>query len=313
MGLRFKVDLPGPFSYSTRIGGKRKRRTGSKRTRRSPSPPAHSQACRNGDSTSCRRCRQEAHSRRTTRGWLVAVAVLVALGLAITYWRIVLPILVTIGALAAYRPLARWFQKRAEAHAPAAHPSPASAQHSEHPTAAEPTPPHAANAGPSTSGLEHDQAVPSAGFPPLQLRHQQLPSGQWVLQLHDGTTGQLLAHSDRRLAESGIHVAELRGERNHPHGCTAGDFAPGSPVTLLRDTDNPYDHNAIAVYDATTHHQAGYVHKNKAPHLAGPLDRGEPLDAIAIHGTGPTTPCSHITILTTSPAMLTHLNRTTTQ
>lgn len=212
MGLRFTVGLPGPFSYSTRIGGRRKRRP--------PAPRRHSQTCRNGDSTNCRRCREDAEARKGMLGCLGVVAVLAALGLVVAYWRIVLPTVVIIAAIAAYRPLARWFQQRADTRAEAV------GSHRAQAAAAEPTantnlhhagaigqpPPtgeqpagrrhaRAANTsrrpthhGATVAGggyvfgpAHHDQFVP-AGFPPLRLISHRLPSGYCVLGLR-GETG----------------------------------------------------------------------------------------------------------------------------
>lgn len=113
MGLRFSIGLPGPFSYSVPLTGGRKRR------RSSPAPRRHSRACDNGNAANCRRCQEDADAGRAALGCLGVVAALFVIGLVVAYWRWVLPALVLIGAIAAYRPLARWFQARTDAQAAA--------------------------------------------------------------------------------------------------------------------------------------------------------------------------------------------------
>jgi hypothetical protein len=56
-------------------------------------------------------------------------------------------------------------------------------------------------------------------------------------------------------------------------------FAPGEPVQLIPEPTNPYDRNAIAVWDTNRRKHAGYVPAELAPTLA-PIFRGrEPYGA----------------------------------
>ena len=57
-------------------------------------------------------------------------------------------------------------------------------------------------------------------------------------------------------------------------------MAPGSPLALVRDRDNPHDPNAIAVHAGGE--QLGFVPRELAAELAPELDGGRPWSAIAL-------------------------------
>ena len=61
---------------------------------------------------------------------------------------------------------------------------------------------------------------------------------------------------------------------------------PGMPVYLIRDKNNPYDHNAIAVYIETPKflwfgglRQIGFVDRQRTIKLATRIDDGEKISA----------------------------------
>ena len=56
-------------------------------------------------------------------------------------------------------------------------------------------------------------------------------------------------------------------------------MAPGSPLELCRDPDNPHDPNAIAVHAGE---QVGWVPRELAAELAPKLDAGEPWSALVL-------------------------------
>jgi hypothetical protein len=102
-------------------------------------------------------------------------------------------------------------------------------------------------------------------------------------------------------------VSQLRGEAYHGAACEAGDFRPGRPVRLVREPDNEFDGNAVAVYDYAGLHLAAYVNKQKARMLSRLMDSGEPIEAISIRGTGSGVPCDQIAVLAASPEVLRRL------
>ncbi|MFG1997505.1 HIRAN domain-containing protein [Actinoplanes sp. NPDC048988] len=120
-------------------------------------------------------------------------------------------------------------------------------------------------------------------------------------------TGLLVGPTHRRLAHAGIYVSQLRGEAYHEQACQSGDFRPGTTVKLVREADNAYDSNAVAVYDTTGRHLAAYMNKQKARIVARLLDTGVELRAISIRGTGPSKPCAQIAILAAEPNVLARL------
>ncbi|WP_179855078.1 HIRAN domain-containing protein [Paractinoplanes atraurantiacus] len=145
------------------------------------------------------------------------------------------------------------------------------------------------------------------GLPTLHLISYRDTGGEKVLRLCEDATGLLVGPSHRRLAHAGIYMSQLRGEAYHEQACKSGDFQPGTLVKLVREPDNAYDPNAVAVYDKTGRHLAAYLNKQKARMVAKLLDTGVDLRAISIRGTGPNQPCTQIAILTAEPRILARL------
>ncbi len=112
--------------------------------------------------------------------------------------------------------------------------------------------------------------------PPLHLIDYR-SGGESVLRPCEDSTGLLVGPTDRRLARAGIYVSNLRGESYHPKECKAGDFGPGQPVRLIREPDNAYDPNAVAVTaDRARAQPAAYVNKAKARTWPSFSTRGQP-------------------------------------
>jgi hypothetical protein len=152
-----------------------------------------------------------------------------------------------------------------------------------------------------------DHLLGSDGVPALHLVWCRGTGGEMVLQLCEDATGLLVGPGDSRLPRAGVYVSQLRGQAFHRLGCTAGDFSPGAPVRLVREPDNEFDPDAVAVYDATGRHLAAYVNNQKARILARLIDSGEPLEAVSIRGTGPSRPCDQVAVLAASPGVLRRL------
>jgi hypothetical protein len=153
---------------------------------------------------------------------------------------------------------------------------------------------------------DSDHFLGSDGVPALHL----IPArtdGELVLQLCEDATGVLVSPHDSRLPRAGIYASQLRGQAFHRLGCTAGDFHPGARVHLVREPDNEFDPSAVAVYDETGRHRAGYVNNQKARILARLIDSGEPIEAVSVRGTGPGRPCDRVAVLAASPAVLRRL------
>lgn len=154
---------------------------------------------------------------------------------------------------------------------------------------------------------DHSRFLSADGMPSLRLIHYRDQGGEQVLRLCEDSTGLLVGPTDMRLPRVGIFVSQLRGEAHHQQDCRAGDFRPGQTVRLVREPANPYDANAIAVYDSTGKHMAAYVNKQKARSLSKLIDTGRDVVGVSIRGTDAGVPCDQVAIIAADPAVLRHL------
>ena len=99
-------------------------------------------------------------------------------------------------------------------------------------------------------------------------------------QLVDPGTGSFLARDAPQLAERGLHVAGVAGTHFREAAVAAAELAPGDPLELRREPDNPHDPHAIAVDGGGQH--LGFVPRELAEEIAPALDAGEPWSAIAL-------------------------------
>lgn len=86
-------------------------------------------------------------------------------------------------------------------------------------------------------------------------------SGYW---LRDAATGDAMKWEDPR-----IRVIKLAGASYRADALQDEVFAPGRRLALVREPENEYDPNAVAVWDANRRLQAGYVPAEIAPELRG--------------------------------------------
>lgn len=73
--------------------------------------------------------------------------------------------------------------------------------------------------------------------------------------------------SDADLDEAGIHVLRVAGTSHRAGELQADGFAPGEPVILMPEPDNPHDPFALAVLDLSLEIQAGYVPATRSREL----------------------------------------------
>jgi hypothetical protein len=107
----------------------------------------------------------------------------------------------------------------------------------------------------------------------------------WVAgyQLIDLESGRYVARDAPELAARGVHVVGVAGAGSHHADALATDaVAPGRPLELRRDPDNPHDPNAIAVYPAGGGEQVGWVPRELAAELAAQLDAGKAWSALVL-------------------------------
>ena len=119
-------------------------------------------------------------------------------------------------------------------------------------------------------------------------------------QVVDPESGSYLARDAPALIERGLRVAGVAGAaRFHADALESDALAPGRPLVLRRDTDNPHDANAIAVLPVGAEEQAGWVPRDLAAEIARDLDAGRPWSAVVLREqrASPRDPRSGLTML----------------
>ena len=87
--------------------------------------------------------------------------------------------------------------------------------------------------------------------------------------------------SDADLDDSGVHVLRVAGV-THRIGALQDDaFAPGEPLILMPEPDNPHDPWALGVRDLSLALHAGYVPATRSRELVEEM-RHRPLHALAL-------------------------------
>jgi hypothetical protein len=100
----------------------------------------------------------------------------------------------------------------------------------------------------------------------------------------DAVSGAFLARDAPTLAERGLRLAGVAGAgRHHADTLASDELAPGRPLVLRRDAQNPHDPSAIAVHAAGEGGaQVGWVPREIAAELAPDLDAGRPWSAVVL-------------------------------
>lgn len=127
------------------------------------------------------------------------------------------------------------------------------------------------------------------GLPPLHLSRY-----HGALWLTEDTTGKLVNAKSRALRSLGIWGATVRGTDYYDTKARLGD------AELVREPDNPFDANAVAVHVGGK--IIGHFNKQKASALAKVLDAGEQLVATIIS-------VDPAKVIAARPEVLTHLRR----
>jgi hypothetical protein len=119
-------------------------------------------------------------------------------------------------------------------------------------------------------------------------------------QVVDSESGEFVARDAPELAARGLRVVGVAGAaRHHAEGLRSDAVAPGRPLTLRRDPENPHDPNAIAVHPGGGGEQVGWVPREIAAELAPDLDAGRPWSAVVLREqrASPRDPRSGLTML----------------
>lgn len=130
--------------------------------------------------------------------------------------------------------------------------------------------------GTETQGLTLD----AAGLPSGHLR---LDRGRLLIVTPRG----IVNPKSTRTYKLGIYSFSIRGSDHYGNAPKTGDFRPGAPVRMVREPDNEYDPDAVAIYAGRARSKSGYVNKANAKRIAKRLDAGDDLVAISTRGDGP--------------------------
>ena len=95
----------------------------------------------------------------------------------------------------------------------------------------------------------------------LRLWLEPGPSGYY---LRDAATGEAVRWSDSRL-----RVVPVAGVTFRPGNVDDASFDPGRRLALVREPENEYDPNAVAIWNEERTLQAGYVPRDDAAELRG--------------------------------------------
>lgn len=91
-----------------------------------------------------------------------------------------------------------------------------------------------------------------------------------------------LSYDDRRVKRAGIEIFKVAGVSHREQNLQNADFSPGRQLTLIPEPNNPYDKNAVGVWNATRRLQIGYVPKESAAKIARRLRFGEDLQSLSL-------------------------------
>ena len=98
--------------------------------------------------------------------------------------------------------------------------------------------------------------------------------------------GFVLRDAPRDLEDRHVFVTWVAGISHHPTAVDLPDFAPGSEVVLRPEPDNPFDPNAISVWNASGSVQVGYLPAVIVRDLPSvPEGRHGPMVGEMVHGT----------------------------
>lgn len=135
----------------------------------------------------------------------------------------------------------------------------------------------------SKQGGPHYAAQPDSPFQ-YRLEHwdarKERGRGYLVVRNADGQT--LSWHTLPR--SHGLESISVVGEKYKGRLEALQDraFSPGRPLQLVREPKNPYDPNAVAVFDAGSTLHVGYLPKGDAARITKELDAGKDLRCYAM-------------------------------
>lgn len=99
--------------------------------------------------------------------------------------------------------------------------------------------------------------------------------------LRDGD-GRAVEYGDERLSHSKIRVLNVAGTSHRAAELQDGAFAPGMPLALVPDPDNPVDKNAVGIWDRERKRQVGWIPAEDCESVSTRIQHGEDLVAFSL-------------------------------
>jgi hypothetical protein len=97
--------------------------------------------------------------------------------------------------------------------------------------------------------------------------------------IRDAETDRSISYQELSELVPGALVFNVAGTSHRQDALQGSAFAPGEPVKLIPEPENPYDRNAIAVWDTNRRKHIGYVPADLAPTFGHIFGGREPFGA----------------------------------
>jgi len=98
----------------------------------------------------------------------------------------------------------------------------------------------------------------------------------------DDTTGSFMSLADQHFDNPHCLLCHVAGVTHRPEALQDPRFAPGHGLLLRPEPTNPYDHNAVGIWDATGEVQLGFVPAEHSEQIAMDIRNGTQLVGLAM-------------------------------
>ena len=114
------------------------------------------------------------------------------------------------------------------------------------------------------------------GLDPMSSGRNKFMRGFYI---RDADTDRGISYEELSELVPGAFVFNVAGTSHRQDALQGPAFAPGEPVKLIPEPENPYDRNAIAVWDTNRRKHIGYVPADLAPTMGRIFRSREPFGA----------------------------------
>jgi HIRAN domain len=100
--------------------------------------------------------------------------------------------------------------------------------------------------------------------------------------LVDATTGEFMKLRDQHFENPHCLLCRVAGATYRPEALQDDRFSPGQPVSLRPEPTNPYDANAVGIWDVSGSIQLGFVPREHSERVAMDIASGTPLSGLML-------------------------------